>query len=83
MTNIALDHFDPDTRCFDKDIVFSDCIERVYVESTIRPSIAKRFSLLLVEGNDKSFRFAQVLLFFHGETQLEETITGECDFRIF
>lgn len=58
-----------------QNIVFSDCIKKDYADSMFGPSNTKRFSVVLVERHDKSFRFSQVLLFFHLKKRLKETIT--------
>lgn len=62
MTNDILDLFDYVARGIDMNIVFSDCDERVYGNSMTGPGIASRIDAVSVEGDDKSFRFARLLL---------------------
>lgn len=60
--------------------MFSDCTERVYADSMFGPSNDIRFSVVQVDGNDKSFCTDQMLLLFHLKTLLGKTIIGKFAF---
>lgn len=64
-------------------IVLSDFIEGIHIDSTSGSSIVKPFSVVLIEGNDKFFWITKMVVLIHIIASLTEGIRREFVFVIY